>query len=198
MNRKIDFSLILQNVEKHIQLDKSEQEYFISLLDYKKIKNKKIIHSEGSYCTNSIFVLNGCLRGYTIDKDGFEHILNFAPRDWWIGDLYSLLSHKPGILNIESIEDSEILLLKRDDQEELYKKVPKFERFFRIIIEKSLVAYQQRIIDNLSLTAEERYQKFCKKYPMLINSISQKHIAAYIGITPEFLSKLRKEIYKKS
>ena len=141
--------------------------------------------------------MNGCLRGFTIDKDGFEHILNFAPKDWWIGDLYSLLAQRPGIINIEAIEDSEVLLLNREKQEELYYKVPKFERFFRIIIEKSLVAYQQRIIDNLSLTAEERYIKFCKKYPMLINSISQKHIAAYIGITPEFLSKLRKNIYKK-
>lgn len=194
----IDYSLIIKNVEKHIKLEKNEQDYFISLLEYKKIKNKKIIHSEGNYCTNTVFVLNGCLRGYSIDKDGFEHILNFAPKDWWIGDLYSLLSNKPGIINIEAIEDSEILLLNRDKQEELYKNVPKFERFFRIIIEKSLVAYQQRIIDNLSLTAEERYHKFCEKYPMLINSISQKQIAAYIGITPEFLSKLRKEIYKKS
>lgn len=194
---KNDYYLILENVQKHIILDDDEKKYFLSLLDFKKVKNKKVIHSEGSYCTNTIFVLNGCLRGFTIDKDGFEHILNFAPKDWWIGDLYSLLSQRPGIINIEAIEDSEVLLLNREKQEELYYKVPKFERFFRIIIEKSLVAYQQRIIDNLSLTAEERYIKFCKKYPMLINSISQKHIAAYIGITPEFLSKLRKNIYKK-
>lgn len=187
----MDYSILLNNFSKHILLTKAEQEYTKGLFEYKKINSKNHLLKQGDICKQSAFVLNGCLRGYTIDSNGFEHVLSFAPTDWWIGDMYSLLSQKPGNLNIEAMVDTEVVLLSKINQDKLYKKVPKFERFFRIIIEKSLIAYQQRLNDNLSLTAEERYKKFCKTYPQLINDISQKQIAAYIGVTPEFLSKLR-------
>ena len=192
----IDYSLLLNNFAKHIALTKSEQTYVISLLENEKLKAKTIFLKQGEICKHSAFVLNGCLRGYTIDSNGFEHVLSFAPADWWIGDLYSLLSQKPGTLNIEAMVDSEIVVLSKSNQEKLYSKVPKFERFFRIITENSLVSFQQRLNDNLSLTAQERYLKFCKTYPQLINSIPQKQIAAYIGVTPEFLSKLRAKYVK--
>jgi CRP-like cAMP-binding protein len=105
--------------------------------------------------------------------------------------MYSLLSEKPAILNIEAIADSEVLMLSRDNQQLLYEKVPKFERFFRILVENSLVANQQRLIDNLSSTAEERYLRFIKKYPTIPSCVPQHNIASYLGITPEFLSKIR-------
>ena len=105
--------------------------------------------------------------------------------------MYSLLSHKPPILNIEAIADSEVLMLSRDNQQLLYDKVPKFERFFRILVENSLVANQQRIIDNMSSMAEERYLRFIKKYPTIPSCVPQHNIASYLGITPEFLSKIR-------
>jgi CRP-like cAMP-binding protein len=117
--------------------------------------------------------------------------LSFAPPDWWMADLYSLFSQKPGTLNIEALEDTETILLSKSAQEKLYLEVPKFERFFRILTENSLVANQQRIVDNLSLTAEERYNLFCKRYPTLIDHLPLKQIASYIGVTPEFFSRMR-------
>lgn len=186
-----NFSFLFKNFAKHISLTKTEEKIVTSLLDYRIIKAKEFLIHQGEISKHSAFVLNGCLRGYTIDSNGFEHVLSFAPTDWWIADMYSLLSQKPGTLNIEAMIDTEVALISKTNQDIMYKKVPKLERFFRIIIEKSLVAYQQRLNDNLSLTATERYLKFCKTYPQLINNIPQKQIAAYIGVTPEFLSKLR-------
>ena len=193
----MDFSLIIKNVSKHIQLTKDEEKIFISFLKEKKIKRKQFILRENEICENSIFVINGCLRGYTIDPNGFEHILQFAPPDWWIADMYSLITQKPGNLNIDAIEDTEVLLLSRKNQEKLFVDVPKFERFFRIITENSLVANRQRVLDNMSLTAQQRFAAFCHHYPTLIEHLPQKLIASYIGVTPEFLSKVKSEYFKK-
>ncbi len=182
---------ILRNISKHINLDKAEEESFLSLLISKSLKKKKFLLQSGDVCTHSAFVTAGCLRAYTIDENGFEHILQFAPPDWWIADMYSLITQKPGNLFIEAMEESDVLLLSKDDQEKLYHDIPKFERFFRIITENSLVANRQRVIDSLSLNAKQRYEKFCSIYPAVFNAIPQKHIASYIGVTPEFLSKLK-------
>jgi CRP-like cAMP-binding protein len=123
--------------------------------------------------------------------------LSFACEGWWIGDMYSLLSQKPGTLFIEVLEDAEVVLLSKENQEQLYLEIPKLERFFRILTENSLVANQERLMDNLSLTAEERFEKFCKKYPTLIQKLPQKQIASYIGVTPEFFSKMKRKLLKK-
>ena len=193
----MDHELIFKSIGKHIKLDEEEKSYFSSLLQYKKIRQKNFLLNEGEICLWSAFVTNGCLKGYTMDRNGFDHILSFAPPGWWIADMYSLISQKPGKMNIEAIEDTDVFLLSKKDQEELYIKVPKFERFFRIIIEKSLVAHQQRILDNMSLSAEERYLKFCETYPTLINQLPQKQIASYIGVTPEFFSRMRSALLRK-
>jgi CRP-like cAMP-binding protein len=193
----MDSSLIIKNVSKHIQLTKDEEKIFVSFLKEKKIKRKQFILRENAICENSVFVTNGCLRGYTIDPNGFEHILQFAPPDWWIADMYSLISQKPGNLNIDAIEDTDVLLLSRKNQEKLFVDVPKFERFFRIITENSLVANRQRVLDNMSLTAQQRFATFCHHYPTLIEHLPQKLIASYIGVTPEFLSKVKAEYFKK-
>jgi CRP-like cAMP-binding protein len=189
--------LILHNIAKHIALEPAEQGHFLSLLTTKKIKKKQFLLRENDVCRNSAFVALGCLRGYTVDANGFEHILQFAPPDWWIADMYSLISGQPGHLNIDALEDTEVLLLSKKDQEQLYHDIPKFERFFRIITENSLVANRQRVIDNLSLSAQARYTQFCSHYPTLINKLPQKQIAAYIGVTPEFLSKMRGDLQRQ-
>lgn len=189
--------LILHNIAKHIALEPAEQDHFLSLLASKKIKKKQFLLRENDVCRNSAFVALGCLRGYTVDANGFEHILQFAPPDWWIADMYSLISGQPGHLNIDALEDTEVLLLSKKDQEQLYHDIPKFERFFRIITENSLVANRQRVIDNLSLSAQARYAQFCGHYPTLINKLPQKQIAAYIGVTPEFLSKMRGDLQRQ-
>jgi len=191
-------NLIIDSITRHIHLSAEEKNHFITLLQPKVYKRKQFILEEGQICKNSIFVTQGCLRGFTVDQSGFEHVLNFAPAGWWIADMYSLLTQKPGILNIEPLEDTEVLLLSKVRQEKLYLEIPQFERFFRIITENSLVAYQQRLIDNLSLTAEERYHNFCKRYPTLINTLPKKHIASYIGVTPEFFSRMQHRMVKKN
>ncbi|MES2275129.1 MAG: Crp/Fnr family transcriptional regulator [Bacteroidota bacterium] len=188
--------LILNNITKHIRLTETEMQLFTSYLQPKKLKKKELLLQQGEVCKHSAFVTSGCLRGYSIDKNGTEHVLSFAPADWWMADMYSLISQQPGVLNIEALEDTEMLLLSKINQEKLYVEVPKFERFFRILAEKSLVANQQRLIDRLSLTGEERYKIFCNRYPTLINHLPQKQIAAYIGVTPEFLSRARAEMAK--
>jgi len=191
-------NLIIDSITRHIHLSAEEKNHFITLLQPKVYKRKQFILEEGQICKNSIFVTQGCLRGFTVDQSGFEHVLNFAPAGWWIADMYSLLTQKPGILNIEPLEDTEVLLLSKVRQEKLYLEIPQFERFFRIITENSLVAYQQRLIDNLSLTAEERYHNFCKRYPTLINTLPKKQIASYIGVTPEFFSRMQHRMLKKN
>ncbi|WP_407426499.1 Crp/Fnr family transcriptional regulator [Arcticibacter sp.] len=189
--------LILENIASFISLEPREKDLFVSLLKPGLIPKKKVTLQTGEICRYSTFVTRGCLRGYSYDKNGMEHVLNFAPKGWWIADMYSLISQKPGMLNIEALEETEVLKLSKNNQELLYREVPKFERFFRIIIEKSLVASQQRVLDNLSLTAEERYTKFCDKYPSLTEYIPLKQVASYIGVTPEFFSKMRNNLLKK-
>lgn len=184
-------SLILSNIARFISLSDDEAQHFISLLTTRKLKRKQFLLQENEICEHSAFVTAGCLRSYSLDPNGFEHVLQFAPPDWWMADMYSLLSHKPGHLNIEALEESEVLLLSKTDQETLYHDIPKFERFFRIITENSLVSNRQRVLDNMSLTAQERYALFCNRYPSLIERLPQKQVAAYIGVTPEFLSKLK-------
>lgn len=182
---------ILKNVARHISLDRKEKDYFVSLLQPEVFKRKKLYLQVGAVCRHSAYVLDGAVKSYTVDAEGREHILSFATKDWWISDLYSLISGKPAILNIQAIEDSNVLMLSRENQQLLYERVPKFERFFRILVENSLVANQQRLIDNLSSTAEDRYLRFLKKYPGISSCVPQHNIASYLGITPEFLSKIR-------
>lgn len=189
----MDTTLLIESVSKYVTLTANEQQFFLSLMQSKQIKRKSFLLRDGEVCKYSIFVNQGLLRGYTIDSNGFEHILQFAPPGWWIADMYSLITQQPGNLNIEALEDSELLLLSKKHQEELYVEVPRFERFFRIITENSLIVSRKRLMDNLSLTAKERYAEFCKTYPSLIDCLPQKQIAAYIGVTPEFLSKMLKE-----
>lgn len=182
--------ILVKQVKDHIQLSSEEETFFLSLFAKKKIKRKHILVHEGEVNKYSSFVISGILRLYSIDKNGFEHIIQFAPAGWWIGDISSLLSQKPGNLYIDAIEDSEILQILKLDIDLLYTKYPKFERYFRILAENALGAYQQRSISNLSLPAKERYLNFCSLYPSLVQHLPQKYVAAYIGVTPEFLSKM--------
>lgn len=182
--------LILKSISKHISLNEGDQHYFLSILKEKKIKKRQFLSQEGDISKGPVFVTKGILRSYAVDKNGFEHILQFAPPGWWMADMYSMVTQKPGHLTIDTIEDSEILLLPGPELDKLYLKIPAFERFFRILAENALITYQQRIIGNLSQTAKERYADFCKTYPSLIECLPQKQVASYIGVTPEFLSKM--------
>lgn len=184
------YELLLQHIGKHTSLSKEEEEKIISVLKTRKLKKKQFLLQEGDVQKQAVFVISGCLRSYSIDKNGFEHVLQFAPPGWWIGDMRSMITQQPGTLYIDAIDDSEILLLSKTDLDKLYEAIPKLERLFRILAENSLATYQHRLIDNLSLSAMERYNNFCQTYPSLIEYLPQKQVASYIGVTPEFLSKM--------
>ncbi len=188
---------ILDNISKIVALTSDEERQLLSRLETKQFKAKSIILNAGEVCKYSYFVNSGLLRSFTINDHIVEHVLSFACEGWWIGDMYSLLSQKPGNLFVEVVEDAEVVLLSKENQEILYQEIPKLERFFRILTENSLVANQERLMDNLSLSAEERFEKFCKKYPTLIQKVPQKQIASYIGVTPEFFSKMKSRILTK-
>lgn len=189
--------LLLENLSRHISLTPSEQEIFLSHTVVETYKPKTELLCPGKVGHVSYFVLSGLMRSYTVDNAGTEHNLNFASPGWWMADMYSFLSKQPGQVYIETLENTTAVLLSKTNQERLYDLLPQTERFFRIIVENSLVAHQQRLIDNLSLTAEARYDKFSKKYPDLTGCLSQKNIASYIGVTPEFFSKMKAAMLRK-
>ena len=190
----MDVTILLKNIATHISLNNEEEAYFVSFLQHRKIKKKHFLYQEGDINKFQAFVAEGCLRSYSIDKNGFEHVLQFAPPGWWIGDIQSIITQEPGTLYIDAVEDSEVLLLFKKDLEKIYTTVPKLERFFRILAENALATYQHRLIGNLSLSAKERYENFCRLYPSLIQCLPQKQVAAYIGVTPEFLSKMLNQL----
>jgi CRP/FNR family transcriptional regulator, anaerobic regulatory protein len=188
---------ILQNITQHVSLTAQEQEFFLSKTETKFYKAKTVLLNAGEICKDSYFVNSGILRSFNINDNIVEHVLSFACSGWWISDMYSYLSQKPGNLFIQVIEDAEVVILTKENQEILYKEIPQLERFFRILIENSLVSNQERLMDNLSLTAEERFEKFCTKYADLIYKVPQKQIASYLGVTPEFFSKMKAKMLRK-
>ena len=188
---------ILENINKIVTLSPEEELLFLSKIEIKTYKAKTVLVNAGEISQYSFFVNSGLLRSFNINDNIVEHVLSFACEGWWIGDMYSLISQKPGNLFIEVLEDAEVVLLSRENQNELFTQIPKLERFFRILTENSLVAHQERLMDNLSLTAEERFDKFCKRYPTIIQRVPQKQIASYIGVTPEFFSKMKARLLRK-
>jgi CRP-like cAMP-binding protein len=188
---------ILQNISKHVLLTSEEEKLFLSKIEIKSYKSKTILLRPGEIANCTYFVNSGILRSFTINDNIIEHVLHFACEGWWIGDMYSYISQKPLNLFIEVLEDAEVAIITKKKQQELYLQIPKLERFFRILAENSLVSHQERLMDNLSLTAEERFEKFCTKYPILIQKVSQKNVASYIGVTPEFFSKMKSRLLRK-
>lgn len=188
---------IIENISKYVALSDVEVEFFLAKTETKSFKAKTILLNSSEISMHTYFVNSGLLRSFNINDNIVEHVLHYACQGWWIGDMYSYISGKPGNLFIEVLEDAEIVSISKDNLQLLYTEIPKLERFFRILAENSLVAHQERLMDNLSLTAEERFEKFCKKYPTLIHRIPQKQIASYIGVTPEFFSKMKSKMLRK-
>lgn len=187
---------LLNYFERLIPLNKEEKELVIQKFRPRLYRKKQYVLQEGDTCTQFNFVVRGCLRMYKIDEQGSIHILQFAAENWWIIDLGSFHSEKPSELNIDAFEDTMILQISRTDLISLYLQAPKFDRIFRVLIENSFVSLQKRLLQNISSTAEERYQSFLDTYPHLVNRLPQTQIASFLGITPEFLSRLRSKRLK--
>jgi CRP-like cAMP-binding protein len=185
--------LILSNFAMHIALAPDEQEQALALLQHKTVAKRTYLLQQGEIDRNIYFVNKGCLRMFYADKNGQDHTICFYPENWWACDIVSFFKEKPAVNTIQALEDTEVYYFTLPRLEELFRKVPKFERFFRILTQNGFEMYQRRITSNLSKTAAERYLEFRKRYPGLEQRIAQKHIARFIGITPAFLSMMRKD-----
>ncbi len=187
------YSLLINHLSKHISLTNEEVILLTTSFKHRYLKKKEFLLHQGEVSRQETFVTRGCLRAFYVNDKGEEHIAQFAVEDWWVGDMYSFLTGTPSTLYIEALEDCELLQIDRQGLEDLYIKLPKMERFFRIIIQNAFIASQKRVLSAMSQTAEERYQEFIRKYPNIEQRVPQYQVAAYLGVTPEFLSRIRKK-----
>jgi len=190
-------SQVLANVNKHIKLDGHEVDYFTSLLKPTKLARNQYLLQVGQPCTTFNYVINGALRAFYRDEDEKEATIMFAIADWWITDMPSFVSGQLAMIHIQAIKESTVLQLTKAQMDHLLETVPKFEKYFRILMQNAYVREQLRMLQNLSLTAEARYDLFLNKYPHIAQEVPLKNIASYLGITPEFLSTIRSKISKR-
>ena len=190
----MNVNLLISNISRHLSLTREEIEFFTSLLRSKSLANGEFLLREGDVCKCETFVVKGCLKTYYLDEMGIEHIVDFSIEEWWADDLYSLLTQTPSKSNIKAIEDTDVLQIGKADLELLYQKIPKFERFFRILFQNAYITQREQINLALSASARERYLSFIKKKPYAEKRFSQKDIASYLGVTPQFLSALKKKL----
>lgn len=187
-------SALLQNISNHINLSPEEENLLVSKVKLRKFDKGQYVSQVGDICEHINFVISGCLKSFNLDDEGNEHILAFAIEDWWIGDLGSFTAQKPADYTIQCAEKSELAQISYNDLQLLYVEIPKLERFFRIVIQRAYVYFQRRVIDNISLTAKDKYLNFIQEYPQFDQRIPQYMIASYLGFTPEFLSQIRKKM----
>ena len=192
------FTLLFQNISKKVSFSEEEMLLCQPFFSSKKLRKKQYLLQEGDVCKYTAFVNKGILRSYTIDEKGSEHVIQFALEDWWITDFYSFLTGEPSSYYIDVLEDAEVLLITKAAQDEMVLKVPKMERFLRLLMQNSLIALQRRLLGSLNYTAEDKYLQLLDACPSIIQRVPQHFIASYLGITPETLSRIRKQMAQRS
>lgn len=193
------FELLFQKFDEKIGLTKEEKELSRKFFIPKKLRRRQYLLQEGDVCKHVAFVAKGLLRCYTVSDKGQEHITQFAFEGWWISDQVSFLTGEPSGYNIDALEDCELLLLTKPAEDEMLERIPKLERYFRILLQNSLIATQKRLVSSLSQTAEERYHELITVCPSTLpRRIPQHMLASFLGITPETLSRIRKQISLKA
>ncbi|GAB3273826.1 Crp/Fnr family transcriptional regulator [Larkinella harenae] len=187
------FDALQAHIEKKIALTDDEFAHVKTLFTPRTLKKKQYLLQQGDVCRYESFVVKGCLKSYHTDDQGADHILRFSVEDWWAGDLDSFINQTPSSFNIQAVEPVTLLVIDKPSLDQLYQVVPKIETFFRLLNQNALIATSRRVITTFSIPAKERYEQFLTIYPHLAQRIPLKDIAAYLGITPVFLSKLRRE-----
>lgn len=183
--------LLRKNIGLYVSLSDDEYELAESFFTYRKFRKKQYILQEGDICRHETFILKGCVRMYQVDGDGQEHVSQFGIESWWVGNLYSLVSEKPAVINIDCLEDCEVLQITKQALDKLYAQVPAMERFFRLLIQNAFIAFEHRVLILLAKPAAERYKDFINRYPHIEERISDRQVASYLGITPQSLSRIR-------
>ena len=181
-------------INKYVNLTKDEEVKLLSKVSYRKYLKGQFVVQQGDVCKNSGFVISGCTRTFFVNEEGEEHIVMFSIENWWASEIGSFVTQTPSDYNVQCIENTELIQLSYLNQEALFIEIPKLERFFRLILERAFVASQKRIVKSFSLPAKEQYLQFRLQYPELEQRIPQYMVASYLGITKEFLSKIKNHL----
>lgn len=190
-------SPVLDNIRKYINLDPEEEQYLLGKITERRFTKGDRINTEGEVNRYTNYIVKGSVRVYYVDQEGNEHVIQLGIADWWTGDYISFISQQPGYLNVEALEPTLLYSFSYDNLQEIYRQVPRMERFFRLLVQSAYAAFQNRVLQSLSMDAESRYIAFREKYPAMDQQIPQKHIASYLGMSAEFLSKVKKRIVQK-
>lgn len=188
------YDIIFKHLEEKVSLNPAEKELIKTFFKPKKIKKKQFVVVEGHVCNYLTFVSKGLLKSYNVDEKGNEHINQFSPEGWWTSDMSSFFSGGISFYSIDAMEDSEVLLITREDFENLTIQVPVMDRYFRLLFQNSLITKERRLISSHTHTAEEKYRHIVENNPDLIKRIPQNLLASYLGLSPETLSRLKKNI----
>ena len=191
------FEEINAYISRYASFNEDEITCFNSILQHKSIARKTFLLQEGEICKFEAFIKKGCIRTYYIDHKGAEVTLQFAIENWWVSDIASFHEQKPSRMFIETLEDCELFLLTPETKEKLLLQVPKFERMFRLMVQRNLTRLQERLFQTIATTAVEKYLDFIERYPTIPQRVAQHYIASYLGFSPEFLSKVRTKLAKK-
>jgi CRP-like cAMP-binding protein len=192
------YEAIVRNMERFIGLTEEEQQYFVSILRVTNVRKRQFICQPEFVCRNKSYIFKGAMRSYFVDTNGQEHTIALVIEDWWISDFYSYLYQTPGTLFVEALEETTLVQLEYHAEEQLLQRYPKFEKYFRILSSRALANLQKRMLSNLSMSAVERYDEYLAKYPIIAARVPQYALASYLGITTEFLSKIRSDKRRKS
>ena len=193
-----EFQPVLEYISRYVTLTEDEIHRLIPFFKVRKVKRRQFIVQPGFICKYKSYVVKGAFRAFLVDNEGKEHTLAFAIEDWWISDYSSLIYQEPATLFVEALEDSILIQIEYEDEQTFLKEIPKLEKFERIITQRSSAFQQKRLLSNFTKTAEERYDEFMSKYPLVASRVPQYALASYLGFTTEYLSKIRNGKTSKS
>ncbi|RZK13078.1 MAG: Crp/Fnr family transcriptional regulator [Flavobacterium sp.] len=189
--------ILFKHIEQKVNLSPADKEMISTFFVRKRLRKKQYLLQEGDICKYLSFVANGLLRTYNVDEKGDEHMSVFGWEGWWISDFNSFLSVEPAVFNIDAIEDSELFMISRADYDALTLQVPIMDRYFRILFQNSLVTKERRLMSSITHTAEQKYVQLLASNPEIINRIPQNMVASYLGIAPETLNRIKRNLAHK-
>ena len=192
------YTSLFKNIRRYVDLTKEEESRVSSILKSVRIKKRQMIIQPGFVCHNRSYIVEGAFRVFYLDNEGKEHTVSIGVEDWFVTDFYSYINQTPAMNYAEALEDSLILQMRYEDIELLCKEIHSLSEYFRLTTEKAFAFSRRRIISNISKTAEERYDEYVNQYPQIVSRVPQYVLASYLGMSPEFLSKIRKGKASKS